>query len=463
MGERIEKRRFDSGTRTWRVTRYLYEGGRLLAEANDNGDITRTYVYLGERALALLEGERRYYLHTDYRHAPVAVSDATRTVRWQAVYAPFGWAQVNDDPDQDGKPFTLNLRLPGQYYDAETATHYNYQRDYDPKTGRYLTPDPLGVALAPTGVNPYGYVSNQPLTKVDVWGLYSIDVHYYMTYFLALVAGIDEKTAWTMALATQYIDDNRLTQPIRFGFLPNATALPLYHFVLDFDREFQGDTTNDPLTRFQNPSSVQLDLLRDAAMNFGPGTCAINRQSSAAVKAQLYGEYLHAFQDTFAHRNENNRPYTSTIVGHLSGWHSPDYTFNHNWLSYDPDTLEETVVKEWNYNELRTLRMEQEVFGKLQQDFGTVRTISKAGSPYDGRQVTWEMLESDRVLQRFNAYQDWGDEDKIRNKVAILNDWLTANGLPVIPKYDKAIKAIAAENRNTLLGGLPPLDGVLLP
>jgi RHS repeat-associated protein len=31
--------------------------------------------------------------------------------------------------------------LPGQYYDAETGTDYNYFRDYDPIIGRYEQSD----------------------------------------------------------------------------------------------------------------------------------------------------------------------------------------------------------------------------------------------------------------------------------------------------------------------------------
>ncbi len=39
------------------------------------------------------------------------------------------------------------LRFPGQYYDAETRLHYNYNwhRFYDPSTGRYIS-DPIGLA-----------------------------------------------------------------------------------------------------------------------------------------------------------------------------------------------------------------------------------------------------------------------------------------------------------------------------
>ena len=48
-------------------------------------------------------------------------------------------------PDADGIGFTFNLRFPGQYFDEETGLHYNYFRDYDPKTGRYIESDPIGL------------------------------------------------------------------------------------------------------------------------------------------------------------------------------------------------------------------------------------------------------------------------------------------------------------------------------
>lgn len=40
------------------------------------------------------------------------------------------------------------LRFPGQYADSETGLHYNNQRYYDPVSGAYLSPDPLGLAPA---------------------------------------------------------------------------------------------------------------------------------------------------------------------------------------------------------------------------------------------------------------------------------------------------------------------------
>ena len=59
------------------------------------------------------------------------------------------------------------LRFPGQYADPETGLHYNNHRYYDPITGAYLTPDPLGLTSAP---NPHTYVRN-PTVLVDPLGL----------------------------------------------------------------------------------------------------------------------------------------------------------------------------------------------------------------------------------------------------------------------------------------------------
>jgi len=62
---------------------------------------------------------------------------------------------------------TCPLRFPGQYADPETELHYNHHRYYDPETARYLSPDPLGLSLAP---NHHAYVHN-PHSWADPFGL----------------------------------------------------------------------------------------------------------------------------------------------------------------------------------------------------------------------------------------------------------------------------------------------------
>ena len=51
---------------------------------------------------------------------------------------------------------------------AETGLHYNWNRYYDPDTGRYLSPDPIGLE---GGLNLYAYVENDPVDLVDPEGL----------------------------------------------------------------------------------------------------------------------------------------------------------------------------------------------------------------------------------------------------------------------------------------------------
>ena len=61
------------------------------------------------------------------------------------------------------------LRNPGQYYDSETGLNYNYYRDYDPQTGRYVESDPVGLK---GGINTYAYANTNPVGLLDPFGLY---------------------------------------------------------------------------------------------------------------------------------------------------------------------------------------------------------------------------------------------------------------------------------------------------
>lgn len=68
-----------------------------------------------------------------------------------------------------------NLGLPGQYQDEETGFNYNYFRDYDPTTGRYIESDPIGLA---GGTNTYTYVRNNPISGIDPLGLVDLNLFY---------------------------------------------------------------------------------------------------------------------------------------------------------------------------------------------------------------------------------------------------------------------------------------------
>ena len=111
------------------------------------------------------------YIEADHLNTPRVVIEPDRNVAiwsWDIHGEAFGASQPNEDPDGDGKPFTLDLRFPGQRYDSATGLYQNDQRDYDPKTGRYLQSDPIGLE---GGINTYSYSANNPFSLIDPNGL----------------------------------------------------------------------------------------------------------------------------------------------------------------------------------------------------------------------------------------------------------------------------------------------------
>ncbi len=122
----------------------------------------RTYGYLpgSSTPLFLKQNDTYYWYRTDRLGIPHTLAASNGTVVWSGAYDAFGNCEVGVETIEN------HLRLPGQYYDAETGLYYNLNRYYDPKTGRYLQPDPAG-----DGLNPYTYVGGNPVNAIDPQGL----------------------------------------------------------------------------------------------------------------------------------------------------------------------------------------------------------------------------------------------------------------------------------------------------
>ena len=165
LGQRVSKKIGDSVT----VFHYDFDGN-IISEGMPDGSIILDYLYLGESRVAMVDNsnERIYYFLHDHLGTPQMVTDSQNTIVWEASYKPFGEAVVNPKSTVQN-----NFRFPGQYYDQETGLHYNYHRYYDPKIGRYLRPDPIGLA---GGLNLYTYAENNPVNAFDPFGLELVSV-----------------------------------------------------------------------------------------------------------------------------------------------------------------------------------------------------------------------------------------------------------------------------------------------
>lgn len=172
LGRRVTFGRGDRRTRLW------WDGDRIAAREGADGEL-RVFVYADRQSLVPLgfvdydsvdaspDSGRSYAVFSDQVGLPQHIEDAQGTVVWWADGAtPYGEVFV-----RPGNAIEYALRFPGHVYDPDLRLHYNRFRDYDPRLGRYLQPDPLGVR---GGINLYAYPAN-PLVAVDVLGLTTHD------------------------------------------------------------------------------------------------------------------------------------------------------------------------------------------------------------------------------------------------------------------------------------------------
>jgi RHS repeat-associated protein len=146
------------------TTYYCYADEGLIAEYSGTGDELKTYGYKPGSTwttdpLFMKLGSQYYFYQNDHLGTPQKLISDSGAVVWSATYDDFGKATVDA-----GSSVTNNLRFAGQYYDEETGMHYNWNRNYEPVTGRYLSTDPLGLSA---GDNLYRYALNNPIKNID--------------------------------------------------------------------------------------------------------------------------------------------------------------------------------------------------------------------------------------------------------------------------------------------------------
>ncbi|MGH6839980.1 MAG: RHS repeat-associated core domain-containing protein, partial [Methylocella sp.] len=136
------------------------EAGHLIGQYDGGGNLLQETVWLGDLPVSVRQPGGRFYIAPDHLGSPHQITDASGAAVWLWHHDPFGRSEPSG-------AFTYDLRFPGQFFDQSTKLHYNYFRDYDPRLGRYIESDPIGLD---SGVNTYAYVGGNPVNYTDASG-----------------------------------------------------------------------------------------------------------------------------------------------------------------------------------------------------------------------------------------------------------------------------------------------------
>jgi RHS repeat-associated protein len=283
LGRRIQRARTGGVS-----TNFIYDGQDVAKDLNSDGS---TVDYLNgpgiDNKLRLIDSRLAatgpLYFLQDHLGSTTALTNSLGVVTIQLSYDGFG--------NSPGSSLT-RYDYTGRERDPDTGLLYYRARWYDPQVGRFISEDPIGLA---GGINQFAYVSNNAQNAKDPTGFYEIDVHYYLTYYLALRTGcFNNAEAREIANGDQGVDENPETKPA-YGSSERQRQVNAYYHAL-------------------HAGSHQPYL--DAHW-----TNATNGQRGSLSGL---GIYLHYLQDTFSHET-----YTDPVCGHgCTMQHYPDKTEN---------------------------------------------------------------------------------------------------------------------------------------
>lgn len=166
---RLSKTTYHNGHKLQTI-RYLWDGKHEIGSVDEQNKILELRVLgeglgaeIGAAVLYELQDQTYVPIH-DHRGSVVALIDLpTQTPIEHYRYSAFGEEETGN---------TLSAwRFSSKRTDEATGLIYFGRRYYNPTLGRWITQDPQGFEDGP---NLYAYVHNNPLTEIDLYGLWSL-------------------------------------------------------------------------------------------------------------------------------------------------------------------------------------------------------------------------------------------------------------------------------------------------
>ena len=114
-------------------------------------------------------GSETYYYIKDASNTVYALVNGNGEIVEYYYYDAFGNFKMRDENYNliTESVYGNRFLFQGREYDYDTALYYFRARWYEPETGRWLSPDPIGIS---GGLNLYAFCGNDPVNFVDPEG-----------------------------------------------------------------------------------------------------------------------------------------------------------------------------------------------------------------------------------------------------------------------------------------------------
>jgi RHS repeat-associated protein len=158
LGRRIEKK-VDT-----LVTKYVYDNEDIIFELDGNDSVVAIYTHGPgiDEPISVQRNGGKYYYHQDGLGSVTCITDTLGNVINTYLYDSFG--NIKQKTGGLENPYTYT----GREWDEESGIFYYRARYYDPRIGRFLSPDPIRL---PKSMNSFWYVSNNSTNLSDPFGL----------------------------------------------------------------------------------------------------------------------------------------------------------------------------------------------------------------------------------------------------------------------------------------------------
>jgi RHS repeat-associated protein len=157
LGRRVSKST-SSGT-----TNYIHDDFRVIEEKDESGASQASYIQGNglDEVLEMNRAGQDYYYSQDGLGSVTGITDISQNMVHSFSYDEYG---TPNSASSVGNPFLFT----GREFEGETGLYFYRARYYDPKLGRFVASDPIGLN---GGNNLYAYVENNPVNFIDPLGL----------------------------------------------------------------------------------------------------------------------------------------------------------------------------------------------------------------------------------------------------------------------------------------------------